>query len=115
MNTDTMLVALKVDLGITTTAYDERLTQILNSATKYIEAEGITLEKHIIRADGGEIDDICGDRDYQHRQGGKDELPRLFDAVISVIARNEKDKHRKEHRSVVGKGMEAHKGDAGIV
>lgn len=47
MNTDTMLVALKVDLGITTTAYDERLTQILNSATKYIEAEGITLENTI--------------------------------------------------------------------
>lgn len=47
MNTDTMLVALKVDLGITTTAYDERLTQILNSAKKYIEAEGITLEDTI--------------------------------------------------------------------
>lgn len=47
MNTDTMLVALKVDLGITTTAYDERLTQILNSSTKYIEAEGITLENTI--------------------------------------------------------------------
>lgn len=47
MNTDTMLVALKVDLGITTTAYDERLIQILNSATEYIEAEGITLENTI--------------------------------------------------------------------
>lgn len=47
MNTDTMLVALKVDLGITTTAYDERLIQILNSASKYIEAEGITLENTI--------------------------------------------------------------------
>lgn len=47
MNTDTMLVALKVDLGITTTAYDERLTQILQSAEKYIEAEGITLENTI--------------------------------------------------------------------
>lgn len=47
MTTNTMLVALKVDLGITTTAYDERLTQILNSASKYIEAEGITLEDNI--------------------------------------------------------------------
>ena len=47
MNTETMLVALKVDLGITTTAYDERLIQILNSSTKYIEAEGITLENTI--------------------------------------------------------------------
>lgn len=47
MNTATMLVALKVDLGITTTAYDERLIQILNSAAKYIEAEGITLESTI--------------------------------------------------------------------
>lgn len=47
MTTNTMLVALKVDLGITTTAYDERLTQILDSARKYIEAEGITLEDNI--------------------------------------------------------------------
>ena len=47
MTTETMLTSLKVDLGITTTAYDERLIQILNSATKYIEAEGITLESTI--------------------------------------------------------------------
>lgn len=47
MNTDTMLVALKVDLGITTTAYDERLIQYLESAKAYIEAEGITIENTI--------------------------------------------------------------------
>ena len=47
MNTDTMLVALKVDLGITTTAYDERLIRYLESAQKYIEAEGITIENTI--------------------------------------------------------------------
>lgn len=43
MNDTTMLEMLKVDLGISTTAYDQRLMQYLNSAKDYIEREGITL------------------------------------------------------------------------
>ena len=38
-----LLVMLKVDLGITTTAYDTRLTQYLTSAKEMIEREGATL------------------------------------------------------------------------
>ena len=38
-----MLWMLKVDLGITTTAYDERLTALLQTAAEAIEKEGITL------------------------------------------------------------------------
>lgn len=38
-----LLEALKIDLGITTTAYDERLEQYLSSAQAQIEREGITL------------------------------------------------------------------------
>lgn len=38
-----LLEMLKVDLGITTTAYDERLGQYLSSAQAQIEREGITL------------------------------------------------------------------------
>lgn len=45
MNEQNMLDALKVDLGISTTAYDERLAQYLTSARAAIEVEGISLEQ----------------------------------------------------------------------
>ncbi len=44
MDTTTMLAQLKVDLGITTEAYDNRLTQYLNAAAGQIAREGITLD-----------------------------------------------------------------------
>lgn len=44
-----LLPSLKIDLGITTDAYDERLYAYLENAQTQIEREGITL--------GGEIDD----------------------------------------------------------
>ena len=44
MDTTTMLAQLKVDLGITTDAYDNRLTQYLNAAASQIAREGITLD-----------------------------------------------------------------------
>ena len=40
-----LLAALKVDLGITTDAYDNRLLMIIASAEKLIEREGVTLNK----------------------------------------------------------------------
>lgn len=39
-----MLQMLKTDLGITTTAYDERLQQYLTSAESAIATEGATLD-----------------------------------------------------------------------
>lgn len=44
MNITEMLAQLKVDLGITTYAYDDRLTQYLNAAAGQIAREGITLD-----------------------------------------------------------------------
>lgn len=38
-----ILQALKIDLGITTTAYDERLTQYIQAAETEITREGVTL------------------------------------------------------------------------
>lgn len=38
-----LLAMLKVDLRITTTAYDTRLTQYINSAKEMIGTEGVTL------------------------------------------------------------------------
>lgn len=43
MTIETMLAMLKIDLGITATAYDDRLTQYLESAKAEIEREGVTL------------------------------------------------------------------------
>ena len=43
MDTATKLEMLKIDLGISTTAYDTRLTQYLTVAHAQIEEEGITL------------------------------------------------------------------------
>jgi hypothetical protein len=40
----TLLNGLKIELGITTTAYDDRLVAYLFSAQKRIETEGITLD-----------------------------------------------------------------------
>lgn len=48
MNESTMLQMLKIDLGITTTAYDERLLQYLTSAKDVIKKEGITLDDSIV-------------------------------------------------------------------
>ena len=39
-----LLTALKIDLGIVTNAYDERLSQYLTTAQTNIEKEGATLD-----------------------------------------------------------------------
>ena len=44
MDRDNMLMALKVDLGITTSAYDNRLSEYIEAAIKAIEIEGINLD-----------------------------------------------------------------------
>ena len=47
MDDNTMLTALKVDLGITTTVYDDRLGQYLQTARAAIETEGINLTESV--------------------------------------------------------------------
>ena len=47
MDKETMLEALKVDLGITTAAYDVRRAQYIGSAKRAIEIEGIDLTESI--------------------------------------------------------------------
>lgn len=42
-----MLEMLKIDLGITGDAYDERLGQYLETARKQIEREGVTLTNDV--------------------------------------------------------------------
>ena len=44
MTAETLLDPLKLDLGITSTAFDERLKDQLNAAIQEITAEGATLQ-----------------------------------------------------------------------
>ncbi len=44
MTAETLLAPLKLDLGITSTAFDGRLTDQLNAAMEEITAEGATLQ-----------------------------------------------------------------------
>ena len=39
-----ILASLKIDLGITATAYDDRLLQYIRAAEKSITSEGVTLD-----------------------------------------------------------------------
>lgn len=48
MDMDTMLEMLKVDLGITTNAYDTRLLSYLDSARLAIMTEGIDVDENVI-------------------------------------------------------------------
>lgn len=54
MDKETMLTAVKVDLGITTTAYDTRLGQYIDAAKAAIEREGITIDDESVE-DGNMI------------------------------------------------------------
>ena len=44
MNDADMLTALKVDLGIVSTGYDDRLLQVMSAAKEAIAREGATLD-----------------------------------------------------------------------
>lgn len=73
---ETMLAMLKVDLGIMSTgAYDERLTQYLNSAKSEIEREGATLNT-------SSMDDMQGIVMYAawmwRRRDSGDGMPRML-------------------------------------
>ena len=65
---ETLLTRLKIDLGIiNSTAYDERLTSLLNVAKKEIEREGVVLDLN--NADDGElVIDYARDL-WQNRRG----------------------------------------------
>lgn len=45
MTDNEMLGALKVDIGLTSDAYDERLTAYLEAAEQRIAREGVTIDK----------------------------------------------------------------------
>lgn len=80
MDTATMLTALKVDLGITTTAYDARLNQFLTSAATSIEREGITLDTHSV--DDGNLQVMYAAWLWRRRETGQG-MPRMLRYLLN--------------------------------
>lgn len=75
-----LLERLKIDLGITnSTAYDSRLTSLLDTAKKEIEREGVVLDVENDISDGELLIDYARDL-WQRRRGGNnpesDKMPR---------------------------------------
>lgn len=68
------LAALKIDLGITATAYDERLKQYLNVAAENIKNEGVTLDYS--RYDHNQIVIMYAGWMWRRRESGQG-MPRM--------------------------------------
>ena len=75
MDTTTMLAQLKVDLGITTDAYDDRLGQYLNAAAGQIAREGITLDSS--KADDVQLQVMYAAWMWRRRDSGEG-MPRML-------------------------------------
>lgn len=73
-NIESLLPGLKVDLGIVTTAYDERLTQYLSRAEKEIAREGVTISDE---TDDGELT-IMYAAWLWRRRDGMEGMPRML-------------------------------------
>ena len=74
MTEQVKLQMLKVDLGITTNAYDDRLAQYLQAATASIEREGISLTDSI---EDGNLQIMYAAWLWRKRQDG-DGMPRML-------------------------------------
>ena len=73
-NIKSLLPGLKVDLGIMTTAYDERLMQYLSRAEKEIAREGVTIGDE---TDDGELT-IMYAAWLWRRRDGMEGMPRML-------------------------------------
>lgn len=75
MDQDIMLLALKIDLGINTTAYDNRLLQYLTAAAEAIKIEGITLKSDSV-SDGNLV--VIYAAWLWRKRDSKDGMPRML-------------------------------------
>ena len=71
-----VLVPLKIDLDISTTARDSYLTQLIASAKKFIETEGITLDQS--DASDCMLVEMYAAYLYRARRDGKMPMPRML-------------------------------------
>lgn len=87
MDLNTMLEMVKVDLGISGTAYDQRLTQYIESAKAALKTEGITLTEDI--SDGNLVVMYAAflwrKRDYSAKYAGESNvgMPRMLRWLIN--------------------------------
>lgn len=85
-NASTLLSGLKVDLGIATTAYDERLTVYIQTAQARIVEEGITLTDS--------IDDLMLTQQYAawlwHKRDTMEGMPRMLRLALNNRVFSEK-------------------------
>ena len=72
MPSEDLLIALKVDLGITTSVYDERLLQYLEFAQREITREGVTIGN-----DDGQLIIMYAAWTWRRRDNG-DGMPRML-------------------------------------
>lgn len=86
--TDTtfLLIPLKVDLGITTDAYDTRLGEYLKSAQSEIQREGITLNDSI---DDNQLTIMYAAWMWRKRDSG-DGMPRMLRYALNNRVFSEK-------------------------
>lgn len=98
MDENTMLTALKTDLGIKTDAYDARLRQYLTSARAAIEQEGITIRNTI--EDGNMVVMYAGWLWNKRRTG--EGIPRNLRWIMNNRLFSEKISGNEEAAEVTG-------------
>lgn len=76
----TILLMLKTDNGITTTAYDARFLQLIDAAKKYIKAEGATLD--LTSADDLQLVKMYADYLWRRRDS-QNGMPRMLRFAIN--------------------------------
>lgn len=84
MSSEALLIALKVDLGITTSAYDERLSQYIESAQREIAREGVT-----IGDDDGQLVIMYAAWTWRRRDSGEG-MPRMLRYALNNRVLSEK-------------------------
>lgn len=75
MTTDDILAILKIDLGISSTALDGYLTQLIQSAQGYIAEEGITLTASV---PDGQLVEMYAAWLYRKRREENAPMPRML-------------------------------------
>lgn len=75
MTTDDILVILKIDLGISSTALDDYLTLLIQAAQGYIAKEGITLTASV---PDGQLVEMYAAWLYRKRREENAPMPRML-------------------------------------
>ena len=75
-----------------------------------LQNEGVAPKEHIIRVDG-EVDDVHGNRENQHRHGRNRKLGKGVNSLELQVAANEDNQRSKQHHSVAEHGERTREGD----